>query len=117
MLIFRKNHFMPPKQMRIIGRQDYLFVGSVHSSFLGNRNDQLICLISVPEIIYKEINIGWIVDIFDLNGNLLTSYQSPLEFYPTFMDNHNRIYGFSGDLTRIYRFAMKMIRPKSNERR
>jgi len=117
MLIFRKNHFMPPDQMKIMEQQRYRFYPSVHTAFISNRNDQLICLISVPEIIYKEINIGWIVDIFDLNGNLLTSYQSPLEFYPTFMDNHNRIYGFSGDLTRIYRFTMKITRPKSNERR
>lgn len=116
MLIFRKNSFMPPDKM-IIVKQGYSFYPSVQPKFIAVRNNKIINLILVPEKGYESSDIGWVIDIFDLKGNLLTSYKSQIKFVPTFIDKNNRIYGFSGDLTKIYRFSLKFKHSKNNERR
>ena len=116
MLIFRKNSFMPPDKM-IIVKQGYRFYPSVQPKFIAVRNNKIINLILVPEKGYESSNIGWVIDIFDLKGNLLTSYKSQIKFVPTFIDKNNRIYGFSGDMTKIYRFSLKFKHSKNNKRR
>ncbi len=120
LLIFRKNSFMPPKKMKIVGKQRYQFSAPVQPKFIAVRQGKLINLISVPtrpQDLFKKLGIGWVIDIFDLNGNLLTSYKSKIQFYPNFIDKNNRIYGFSGDLTKVYRFSMRIKHSKNNGRK
>lgn len=113
MIIFRKNNFMPPQQMRIVGKQTYQFYSMVSSDVICIRNDNIFCLISIPENLLNN-KIRWIIDIFNINGNLLTSYKNYDDVLPTFLDKNYRIYGFSyGDVSKIYRYSMKISAPKN----
>lgn len=112
MLIFRKNNFMPPQQMIIAGKQRYQFYSMVSLDVIYLRNNYIYCFVSIPENILKN-KIKWIIDGFDINGNLLFSHKNYDEFLPTYLDKNYNIYGFSfGDIPKIYRYSMKILTPK-----
>jgi len=90
MIIFRKNSFMPPIKIEHDSGGDRLYV-PVFSSMIGIWDEKVInCVINPGHI---QSKFGCVVDVFSLNGNLLTSFylKDRIRFYS--IDQEGRLYG------------------------
>lgn len=100
MQIFRKNSFMPPATVEIL-EKGYKYTVPVLSSAIGIWKSYIINCVYLPQT--SENTKGWIVDIFDLNGALLTSIMRSENFYASFIDNTGKIYGSeAGDTVKVF---------------
>lgn len=82
MQIFRKNSFMPPAKMEIIGKETYQFGIPVRSALIAIWRDKIINYITIPPYINSKYRS--VIDIFDLEGNLLTSLKIVDRIWPTY---------------------------------
>jgi hypothetical protein len=95
MKVVRRNSVMPSATVRILGRQAYRFYAFAKSTLVGVLDEKLINWVVVPE--HLSSDIGSVVDLFAVDGRLLSSLSLPERVWATFMDTAGHIYGVSRD--------------------
>jgi len=109
MQIFRQNNFMPPAKVKLEGNNSVSFRLPVASIFLTSWKDRIINQVKVPN--YFSTKIHSIIDLFDLNGTLLTTLMLEDELSLWHLDNNDRIYGVITDkngIEKVVRFHIKL---------
>jgi hypothetical protein len=109
MRIFRSNSFMLPNVIKIVGKERYLYEMPVSSCFIKVWRGYIVNWVMIPMTKYRKG--GSIVDLFDLNGNLLTSLAIPQQVLACSMDNKGGIYGLETDgegVKRVVRYVLTL---------
>lgn len=109
MRIFRKNDFMSPARVKITDNGVYHYEPPPMSVFLSVWGDYLINWAAIPIYSTTKMDMDGVFDIFDLNGNLLTSLKMPAWIRPYSMDAQGKIYGMNKDeeeVSRVVRCAL-----------
>ena len=109
MIIYRDNEFMPPARAKLIGNNRYEVPEPSMSTMVGMWKNRIVNCVAVPEDISSKI--GCVVDLFNQQGQLLTSLILKDRIYFTDIDRHGKLYGgmIKKNKTRvIVRYALKM---------
>lgn len=110
MKIARKNDFMSPAKVEITGNNRYR-IGRppAQSLMLGMWQDMLInCVAFLPE---AKSKFGAIIDVFNFNGQLLTSITIKENIAFNYIDHQGKMYGEAIDddfVERIVRYRLKI---------
>ena len=107
MRIFRKNSFMPPAKVEVIGKDKVAFRIPARSKWIGVLGDKIINRVWIPE--YLSTKISNVIDIFNLSGQLLATLMSPDETGLCYVDKNGRIYGSITNkegIKKIVRFSL-----------
>jgi hypothetical protein len=107
MRIFRNNSFMLPNVIKIVGKERYLYEMPVSSCFIKVWRGYIVNWVMIP--MTNSRAGGSIVDLFDLNGNLLTSLAIPRQVLACSMDNKGGIYGLETDREGVKRVARYVL--------
>lgn len=108
MKIFRKNEFMLPPKIFLIDKKTIQFKVPAMSTFLGKWNDKIINVIEIPD--YLNLKVLCVIDIFDLDGQLLTSIYLTDNVRIYYIDSNSRLYGCLIDqngVEKVVRFQIK----------
>ena len=90
MKIYRKNSFMPQSKVKKVDGGVRLYV-PVASTVIGYWNEKIINCVYVPY--YIKSSFGTVIDIFSLEGNLLTSlYLKEIIKFKS-VDKNGKLYG------------------------
>ena len=109
MQIFRQNSFMPPAKVQLEANNSISFGLPVASIFVAIWNDRIINQVKIPK--YFSNKIHSIIDLFDLDGTLLTTLKLEDELSLWHLDNDDRVYGVVTDkngIKRVVRFHLKL---------
>jgi len=110
MRIFRKNRFMPPSKVKIIGKETIEWKVPASSTFIGIWKDKIINAVSIPK--YLPPKAQTVIDLFSMNGKLLTTLSLPEEIWLYYLDAvHERIYGTITDengIKKVVRFRLSL---------
>lgn len=111
--ILRKNTIITPVSVTIIGKDHYRYSMSSSSILIGIWNGFLINFIFVPPNISKEV--GGYIDLFNINGELLSSLriENELSFYS--IDENGNFYGVENydEIPKIVRYKLQIIDEKA----
>lgn len=90
MIILRENSFMPRLKMEHVDGAVRMYM-PVFSSMIGIWDEKVINCVVIPG--YIESKFGCVVDVFSMDGNLLTSFylKDRIRFYS--IDQEGRLYG------------------------
>ncbi len=106
--IFRKNAFMPPVSVEIMGKDNIRYSVFPNSMFLGILENHILNYIWFPPI-HKRKVYG-IIDLFDMSGKLLTSLKFNKKIVFHSIDKYGNLYGvenYDGE-PEIVRYKLKI---------
>ncbi len=81
MRIFRKNSFMLPAKMEIAGKESYIYRIPVQSALIGIWRDKIVNWVTIPP--HFSPKTRGVIDVYDLDGRLLTSLEITDRIFPT----------------------------------
>ena len=108
--IFRKNTFMPRMKFEITNKGGYRLTMPVQSTMIGVWDNMIINWVTIPPgNLGKHLNdTGSIIDLFDLNGQLLTSIKIPDRVWAYSIDQKGKIYGSTySDIAKVVRYSLE----------
>ncbi|MDQ7054421.1 MAG: 6-bladed beta-propeller [candidate division KSB1 bacterium] len=107
--IYTYKSIIKPAQYKILGKNHYRHIPPAESTLIGTWHDKIINWIFIPGFVSKARQS--MMDIFDLNGNLLSRLLINERIWASFMDASGRIYGLkqtSEGAVRIVVFSLKL---------
>jgi len=107
-MIFRKNSFMPPYSIRLLEGGGISYTVQISSQLIGIWQEYIINYVRIPPNMDKKI--GGILDVYDLEGQLLTTLKVKETINFSHLDKYGRMYGIRNyyEIPEIVRYALKL---------
>lgn len=107
-MIFRKNSFMPPYSIRLLEGGGISYTVQISSHLIGIWQEYIINYVRIPPNMDKWI--GGILDVYDLEGRLLTTLKVKETINFNHLDKYGRMYGIRNyyEIPEIVRYALKL---------